>query len=298
MSRLLQTLLPRRRGLSLIKIIAITAFIYFLVDYGFRQDESEETHEKWSLDRKPVDKFQQIKPHEESSEKSDDDDVKEKIKSKDDLIIDEFFQHLSVKALKTRKPYVKNMKALEEIRPEIVRADDVENAAEEIKEDKNVVVKSNTKAVEKQGDEGVEPQAVLDEPDDNKMNIFGVDNPGELGKAVRMPAKLTPDVKKLYDEGWKKNSFNQYVSDHISIHRELPDLRTDYCKAIASNYSKTLPATSVIIIFHNEAWSTLLRSVHTVIDRTPEHLLTEVIIVDDFSDMGLKADILKKKHEL
>jgi polypeptide N-acetylgalactosaminyltransferase len=27
------------------------------------------------------------------------------------------------------------------------------------------------------------------------------------------------------EEGWQKNAFNQYVSDLISLHRSLPDLR-------------------------------------------------------------------------
>ncbi|XP_065200239.1 putative polypeptide N-acetylgalactosaminyltransferase 9 isoform X2 [Planococcus citri] len=107
---------------------------------------------------------------------------------------------------------------------------------------------------------------------------------GEMGKPVVLPANISSDVKKLVSEGWQKNAFNQYVSDLISVHRTLPDPRDEWCKE-PGRYLKNLPATSVIICFHNEAWSVLLRTVHSVIERSPAHLLKEIILVDDYSSM-------------
>lgn len=52
-------------------------------------------------------------------------------------------------------------------------------------------------------------------------------------------------------------------------------------------YSEDLPRVSVIICFYNEAMSALLRTVHTVLLRSPAHLIHEIILVDDNSDFGL-----------
>ncbi|XP_043645792.1 putative polypeptide N-acetylgalactosaminyltransferase 9 isoform X2 [Drosophila teissieri] len=110
------------------------------------------------------------------------------------------------------------------------------------------------------------------------------ENPGELGKPVRLPKEMSEEMKKAVDDGWTKNAFNQYVSDLISVHRTLPDPRDAWCKDEA-RYLTNLPKTDVIICFHNEAWTVLLRTVHSVLDRSPEHLIGKIILVDDYSDM-------------
>ncbi|QQP35668.1 Polypeptide N-acetylgalactosaminyltransferase, partial [Caligus rogercresseyi] len=61
---------------------------------------------------------------------------------------------------------------------------------------------------------------------------------------------------------WHVNKFNIVASDKISLDRSLPDVRKDSCRRISYNIS-SLPKSSVVIVFHNEAFSTLLRTVHS-----------------------------------
>lgn len=77
---------------------------------------------------------------------------------------------------------------------------------------------------------------------------------------------------------------NVYVSDLIPVKQILPDARTQYCRDIEENDLKDLPRTSIIVLFRNEAWSTLIRSLHSILDRTPDNLVEEIILLDDNSD--------------
>lgn len=52
--------------------------------------------------------------------------------------------------------------------------------------------------------------------------------PGHLGKPVVLPKNISEETKEAVADGWKKNAFNQYVSDLISIRRKLPDPRDEW----------------------------------------------------------------------
>jgi polypeptide N-acetylgalactosaminyltransferase len=108
--------------------------------------------------------------------------------------------------------------------------------------------------------------------------------------------KLAPRDIRKYEVGFQKYAFNGFVSDMISVNRSVPDERHPGCRNIS--YQDLRATASIVMCFHNEAWSVLLRSVHSIINRSPRHLLKEIILVDDFSDMGKStcfAVISKKK---
>ncbi|XP_062846770.1 polypeptide N-acetylgalactosaminyltransferase 4 [Trichomycterus rosablanca] len=113
--------------------------------------------------------------------------------------------------------------------------------------------------------------------------------PGEWGRATRL--SLTAEEKKQEQDSIERYAINIFASDKISLHRHIQDNRMHECRSKKYNIHR-LPTTSVIIAFYNEAWSTLLRTIHSVLETTPAVLLKEVILIDDFSDKGyLKSQL-------
>ncbi|XP_067138577.1 putative polypeptide N-acetylgalactosaminyltransferase 10 isoform X2 [Centruroides vittatus] len=100
---------------------------------------------------------------------------------------------------------------------------------------------------------------------------------GEQGTAFYLPPGSEQEKDKLY----KVNGFNAMVSDYIALNRSLPDIRHHGCKN--KLYLNKLPVASVVVPFHNEHGSTLLRTVTSVLNRAPPELIKEIILVDDFS---------------
>jgi hypothetical protein len=120
---------------------------------------------------------------------------------------------------------------------------------------------NETTHVIKDGPNEIEALTIADE----KNSFIG---PGELGIGLEIERRklLSDDIQK-YDDGLEKNAFNAFASDLISTHRTLPDVRDEGCRKI--KYKESLFTASVVICFHNEVWSVLLRSIHSIIDRTP-----------------------------
>lgn len=104
-------------------------------------------------------------------------------------------------------------------------------------------------------------------------------NLGANGKIAHLsdPDDIAEGEKQL-----KKIALNAQLSEHISYNRTIPDARHPACKKKSYDLS-TLPTASVIIIFFNEPYSVLVRTIHSVLNTSPKNLLKEVILVDDGS---------------
>ncbi|XP_017769314.1 PREDICTED: N-acetylgalactosaminyltransferase 7 [Nicrophorus vespilloides] len=110
--------------------------------------------------------------------------------------------------------------------------------------------------------------------------------PGEEGQ----PHHLRQEQQNDADQSESEYGMNVACSDEISLDRSVLDTRLPECKHW--DYPLNLPTTSVIIVFHNEGWSVLLRTVHSVINRSPKSMLKEILLVDDFSDKeNLKGEL-------
>uniref|UniRef100_A0A182Q2R3 Ricin B lectin domain-containing protein n=1 Tax=Anopheles farauti TaxID=69004 RepID=A0A182Q2R3_9DIPT len=109
--------------------------------------------------------------------------------------------------------------------------------------------------------------------------------PGDMGAPVILPDNITDDVRQLVKQAFQKQGLNQYVSDLIPVRRRLPDLRDPWCTA-QPRLLTALPQASIVIVFYNEAWSVLVRTVHSILDRTPKQLIREIILVDDYSNLA------------
>lgn len=112
--------------------------------------------------------------------------------------------------------------------------------------------------------------------------------PGENG----LPVYAEKDEEALNKELFDANGYYGLVSDKIALNRSVADFRHQQCAKL--KYLKELPSVSIVIPFFNDHLSTLLRTVYSVINRSPPHLLKEVILVNDHSTKAFLYDDLEE----
>ncbi|XP_077165989.1 putative polypeptide N-acetylgalactosaminyltransferase 8 [Paroedura picta] len=80
---------------------------------------------------------------------------------------------------------------------------------------------------------------------------------------------------------FEQYGYNVYLSNLLPLDRSLKATRPSRC--LEKKYPQDLPTISVVLIFLNEATSVILRAITSIINRTPPHLLKEIVLVDDCS---------------
>ncbi|XP_026097339.1 probable polypeptide N-acetylgalactosaminyltransferase 8 [Carassius auratus] len=102
--------------------------------------------------------------------------------------------------------------------------------------------------------------------------------------------ELSEDDQRKAEDLFQKYGYNAFLSDQLPLDRELPDTRDHRC--IDREYPQNLPTLSVVLIYLDEALSVIQRAICSIINRTPAHLLKEIILVDDHStNEDLKTEL-------
>uniref|UniRef100_A0A1I8FNE1 Glyco_trans_2-like domain-containing protein n=1 Tax=Macrostomum lignano TaxID=282301 RepID=A0A1I8FNE1_9PLAT len=109
------------------------------------------------------------------------------------------------------------------------------------------------------------------------LKLYWQSNPGSSNNPLLNPSlkifPKTPEERAEYNKAFHQHSFNAFLSDRLSLQRLSYDNLT----------------ASVIICFYNEAKSTLRRTLYSIFNRSPPHLLHEVIVLDDESNNGISS---------
>lgn len=120
--------------------------------------------------------------------------------------------------------------------------------------------------------------------DPDSFHLHGMVGIGADGQPLWQPKPLS-SFRMTFEQKVEAHTgycFNTRVSESLPLDRTIPDFNSKQCRQ--AQFADDLPPASVIIVFYNENLSVLLRSFHSVLNRTPPHLLKEIILVDDFSN--------------
>lgn len=126
---------------------------------------------------------------------------------------------------------------------------------------------------------------------ENNREVFD-SAPGENGR----PVKLNDEESLLAKELYPKETYNVVASSKVAMNRKVPDTRPADCKK--RDFPEDLPTASVVVVFCEEHPSGLLRTAHSIVNRSPPTNLLEVVLLDDNSkreDLGKELEDTIKK---
>ena len=138
-------------------------------------------------------------------------------------------------------------------------------------------------------------------------HLHGQNNIHEDGSPGWVPLPDLDWSKETLEEKRQRHDhtcFNVRHSDSLQLDRPVPDFRSPQCPfrddgaEAPDSRLDGLPTTSVVFVFYNEPISPLLRSIHSVLNRSPPQLLKEIILIDDGSDAPWTGDELASYIQL
>ncbi|KFU85126.1 Polypeptide N-acetylgalactosaminyltransferase-like 2 [Chaetura pelagica] len=103
-------------------------------------------------------------------------------------------------------------------------------------------------------------------------------------RVVKRPEKSHKEVCCAFHWSTEQHSFSFLLCQEYQALLEINQSLQAVC--LQQEYDSSLPTASIIICFHDEAWSTLLRTVHSIMDTAPKASLKDIILVDDLSQQG------------
>lgn len=130
-------------------------------------------------------------------------------------------------------------------------------------------------------------------PDNDHMHgILGVDNSEQLWKPTPLKKPLREWTAAEERESHKEFCFNSVLSNALPLDRPRWDKRVRSCapKIRAMDTSNMKPAT-IIFVFFDELFSTLIRSVHSALNNAPPELVGEIVLVDDGSSIERRPEL-------
>eukprot|EP01111_Echinosteliopsis_oligospora_P002542 TRINITY_DN1382_c0_g1_i2.p1 TRINITY_DN1382_c0_g1~~TRINITY_DN1382_c0_g1_i2.p1 ORF type:complete len:389 (-),score=47.78 TRINITY_DN1382_c0_g1_i2:110-1276(-) len=86
------------------------------------------------------------------------------------------------------------------------------------------------------------------------------------------------------------NNLQKQIPQNRFKTRDIPDARPLACKSFDWD-EKNLPTATVVVVTHDERASVLYRTVVSILERTTEHLLDQIVVIDDLSDVRVDSEV-------